>query len=97
MRAYNATRGSSTAQGYDAQWRRESKAFLAAHPNCVDCGALATQVDHERPHRGDPALFWDRTNWRPRCHACHSRKTARRDGRWGRRSSSSASTAGGAA
>lgn len=66
---------------YDTRrWRRESRAFLQAHPLCIDCTAeqrygLATQVDHEVPHRGDATLFWDRSNWRARCAPHHSRKT----------------------
>ena len=53
---------------------------LSEQPLCVDCEAderivAATDVDHELPHRGDLALFWDRDNLRGRCHACHSRKT----------------------
>jgi 5-methylcytosine-specific restriction protein A len=72
----------STQRGYTYRWQRESKRFLAQHPLCVDCEAegqtgLATEVDHEVPHRGDAALFWDRGNWRPRCKPHHSAKTAR--------------------
>ena len=42
----------------------------------------ATVVDHVVPHRGDPELFWDETNWPPACKPCHDAKTAR-EGRWG--------------
>ena len=68
---------------YDRHWQRERAKFLAEHPYCVDCIAegrrfgLASEVDHEIPHRGDRALFWDESNWRPRCKPHHSRKTAR--------------------
>ena len=68
---------------YGRRWQREAKQYLAAHPFCVDCVAtgqalgLAEEVDHIRPHRNNPALFWDRTNWAPRCKAHHSAKTAR--------------------
>lgn len=87
QREYERGRGSAAKRLYDARWRRESRAFLAANPFCVDCEAegrttLAKETDHEIPHRGDPEIFWDRTNWRPRCKTCHSRKTAR-EGRWG--------------
>jgi 5-methylcytosine-specific restriction protein A len=77
-------RGSASARGYNARWRRASKAFLREPENilCIDCKAegkevFATEVDHEIPHRGDQELFWDQTNWRPRCKVHHSRKTAR--------------------
>jgi len=39
----------------------------------------ATVVDHVIPHRGDEALFWDRSNWRPLCKRCHDQKTRRED------------------
>ncbi|MWP40349.1 HNH endonuclease [Rhodobacter sphaeroides] len=64
------------------RWRRARARFLAAHPLCADCAGLglvvaAAEVDHIRPHRGDPGLMWDRANWQPLCRPCHSRKTAR--------------------
>ena len=32
-------------------------------------------IDHIIPHRGDPILFWDRSNWQPLCKDCHDHKT----------------------
>ena len=66
----------------DANWKRASKAWLRAHPLCVDCEGLglvvqASEVDHKEPHRGDRALFWARGNWQSLCKRCHSRKTMR--------------------
>lgn len=66
----------------DPRWKRAARRFLDRNPLCADCGELgvdeaATDVDHIEPHRGDPKLFWDRKNWQPLCHRCHSRKTAR--------------------
>jgi 5-methylcytosine-specific restriction endonuclease McrA len=29
-------------------------------------------VDHIRPHRGDPDLFWDQRNWQRLHRTCHS-------------------------
>ena len=40
---------------------------------------LATDVDHIVPHRGDPVLFWDQSNWQALCHSHHSIKTSTRD------------------
>jgi 5-methylcytosine-specific restriction protein A len=77
-------RGTPAQRGYDAAWFKASKAFLAAHPWCVCCGKPATVVDHIRPHRGDRALFWDRTNWQPMTKPCHDRKTATVDRSAGR-------------
>ena len=74
---------------YDtARWRRERALFLRAHPLCEECrrqGRIqaASQVDHIRPHEGDPGLFWDQANWQSLCVACHSKKTAAEDGGFG--------------
>ena len=82
-------RPSAADRGYDAHWHRESRAFLREHPFCCACEAedvflvQATVVDHHVPHRGDPVLFWDRSNWRPMCASHHSRKTAAGDGGFG--------------
>jgi len=53
---------------------------LRLYPLCVDCHARgvvepSTDADHEIPHRGDAALFWNLENLRGRCRPCHSRKT----------------------
>jgi 5-methylcytosine-specific restriction protein A len=63
---------------YGRPWQRKAKAFLTedAHIWCVQCHALATEVDHRIPHKNDPVLFWDRRNWQPLCKPCHSAKTA---------------------
>jgi len=83
-RERDQARGTAAERGYDARWQARRAAYLAGHRWCVDCGARATEVDHERAHRGDAALFWDEGNWRARCKGCHSRKTALQDGGFGR-------------
>jgi len=78
----DAARPGSAQRGYDGEWRRIRKAYLEEHPYCVRCGAPATDVDHIRPlSRGGTH---DETNLQALCHGCHSRKTARHDGRWGK-------------
>ena len=77
---------STSARGYGRAWQKASKLFLSAHPLCVMCAAegryvKATVVDHIRPHRGDPVLFWDRSNWQSLCKAHHDRKTGLEDSR----------------
>ena len=63
---------------YDKRrWRRASRTFLQHSPMCAMCSAigrtkLAALVDHIKPHRGDPQLFWDRSNWQSLCATCHS-------------------------
>lgn len=51
--------------------------FLNAHPLCVMCAArgqvtVATVVDHKKPHKGDPGLFWDESNWQSLCDNDHN-------------------------
>ena len=80
--------GTSAQRGYGSKWRAARARFLFEHPLCTTClkeGRVteATDVDHVIPHRGDPTLFWDETNWQALCHECHSRKTAREDGAFG--------------
>ena len=75
---------SAYKRGYDARWQKASKAFLQAHPLCVRCMeegryTKATIVDHIKPHRGDPTLFWDEGNWQPLCKWCHDQKTMTED------------------
>lgn len=85
QRHYDELRGSSSARGYGRAWQKARKAYLAAHPLCVQCkrdGLLtaARVVDHIVPHRGDMRLFWDQSNWQALCdgrtgRGCHDRKT----------------------
>src|SRR3989338_1364832 len=78
--AYEQARGSASERGYDARWRKESKAFLAAlgAPLCAcGCGRPADMVDHRIAHKGDMSVFWDRSNWQPMRRGCNSRKAVR--------------------
>ena len=80
--------GSSTERGYGYSWQKRRTAFLRGHPLFEECrkrGRItpATDVDHIRPHKGDPELFWDWDNLQALCHECHSKKTAREDGGFG--------------
>lgn len=73
-------RENASERGYDSKWRSARALFLKKNPLCVKCrekGKLtpATVVDHIIPHRGDPVLFWDRSNWQPLCKDCHDHKT----------------------
>ena len=62
-----------TGRLYDRRrWRRRSRAFLTRNPMCCMCQqvgkvTLAKLVDHIHPHRDDPVLFWDATNWQSLC------------------------------
>lgn len=86
--AYNKSRGSSHARGYDSRWKKARLIFLAENPLCVSCiskgrSTPATDVDHIEPHGGDMTRFWDMNNWQALCKRCHSAKTAREDGAFG--------------
>jgi 5-methylcytosine-specific restriction enzyme A len=74
-------RKSSHRRGYDRTWRRVRDAFLDAHPDCVECGAAATEVDHALALKDGGTHDWD--NLRSVCKRCHSRKTAKVDGAFG--------------
>jgi 5-methylcytosine-specific restriction endonuclease McrA len=81
---FDRTRPTASARGYDATWRRESKAFLAEPANrycACGCGRVADVVDHKVPHRGNQQLFWDRRNWQPMNHHCHNSAKQRHERR----------------
>ena len=83
-------RGTSTERGYSSRWRRARLRFLATNPLCVHCrgmgrSVIASHVDHIRAVSGPmDELFWDVSNWQPLCAGCHSKKTIREDGGFGR-------------
>ena len=71
---HDASRPPARARGYDSAWRKARAAFLQRFPWCAHpgCSERATVVDHVVPHKGDRALFWDRTNWQPLCGHHHN-------------------------
>ena len=82
----DARRPSAPKRGYDREWKRESKAFLALPGNrfcACGCGQLADMVHHNIAHKGDMRLFWDRSNWAPYNSRCNSRECASREGGFG--------------
>lgn len=76
-RRHDARRPNSGQRGYNAEWRRKSREWLAYHPTCTMCGGQASLVDHITPHRGDKALFWDWRNWQSLCAPCHNSRKQR--------------------
>ena len=86
-------RGSGTQRGWSPKWAAFSKAYLADHPLCVspECSALpvwrrpaSTDVDHIDGTGRNGLRAYDDDNLMALCHPCHSRKTAREDGGFGR-------------
>ena len=66
QRQVDASRGGSTERGYGYRWQKYRERFLRENPLCAICEredrpALATVVDHIKPHHGDQGLFWTQT------------------------------------
>ena len=89
----DARRPSGYARGWTVEWAAFSRDYLRRHPlcECDDCAALpqwrrpaATDVDHTGGHSRTCAHAFDERNVQALSHACHSRKTAREDGSFGR-------------
>lgn len=88
--AYDRARAHDPARKlyHTARWLALRKIMLATHPLCAECRrqgrvTVATEIDHIKPHKGDLFGFFEIQNLQPLCKPCHSRKTAREDGRWG--------------
>lgn len=86
-RESEARRPSASARGYDRNWSKASKAFLAipGHERCAcGCGRPADMVDHIRAPKGNRALFWERSNWQPFARVCNTRKAIATEGGFGK-------------
>lgn len=84
--SWRTERMTSTRRGYGYKWQKAREQFLQEHPLCVMCQAegrvtVATVVDHIVLHRGDPSLFWRRSNWQSLCATHHSRDKQRDEAR----------------
>lgn len=85
-------RGSSTQRGYGYKWQCYSRDRLRRFPLCVDPDkrhpglvVLAEHTDHiEAVHGPEDPRFWDSANHQSLCQPCHSAKTVRDDGGFGR-------------
>jgi len=77
----NQRRNPANKKKYRGDWPEIRAEHLRLYPYCVNCGAIATQVDHILPlSRGGTH---DHYNLNSMCHSCHSRKTATQDGGFG--------------
>ena len=66
-------------------WYNLRTLTLARDPICKRCNRSPSAIaDHIIPHKGVWELFSDLLNLQGLCSACHSLKTAREDGGWGR-------------
>jgi len=78
----NDKRKSAARRGYGSKWKIAREIYLANHPSCINAGKPgctndATCIDHVVDHKGNASRFWNRNNWQPMCHHCHSVKTAK--------------------
>ncbi|MEW5952645.1 MAG: HNH endonuclease [Bacillota bacterium] len=87
---YDKQRGTAAQRGYGGRWQRYRLQYLKEHPLCVICFKAnkltpSRHVDHIIAVSGpnDP-LFWDGDNHQALCANCHSRKTVKEDGGFGR-------------
>lgn len=86
-RQLSRQRLSPAKRGYDRAWQKTRLIVLAEEPFCRECAKqkrieAATDVDHIIPlARGGTH---DRSNLQPLCAVCHSRKTVKEDGGFGR-------------
>jgi len=84
-KASDDRRGSASSRGYGSRWRRVRLVQLAKEPLCRMCADLGTttaarEVDHID---GDPRNN-NRRNLRSLCKSCHSARTGRDQGAFGR-------------
>ena len=75
---YNRRRSESDALYGTQRWKKLSIVFKKRHPCCVECEinglVRPTQiVDHIKPAKTHPELFWEWSNLRALCHDCHNR------------------------
>ena len=76
-------RDKTAVRGYSGKWLRLRRMVINRDPLCVICQkSAATDVDHIVPlNQGGTNKL---SNLQGLCHSCHSRKTARDDGGFGR-------------
>ncbi|MBB4067171.1 HNH endonuclease signature motif containing protein [Gellertiella hungarica] len=78
---HDRKRPSARERGYNRAWDIARREFLLRRPNCQfpGCDNPSSVVDHITPHKGDPRLFWDRTNWQALCARCHNSRKQKQE------------------
>lgn len=76
------TRKNAAERGYDWQWQKFRRSYLAQNPLCVDCDSegrvgAATDVHHIQKLRDKPELKYEEGNLMPLCKMHHDKRTAR--------------------
>ena len=77
-RQYNTSRDVSDQRYKQEKWRRLSIYYRKLHPLCVQCEkegrvTASQMVDHIKPTKTHPELFFEWSNLRALCHPCHNR------------------------
>jgi len=75
---YNAVRDISDSRYKQEKWRRLSIYYRKLHPLCAQCEAegrvkASQMVDHIKPSKTHPELFFEWNNLRALCNPCHNR------------------------
>jgi 5-methylcytosine-specific restriction protein A len=84
QREYDSDRGTAAQRGYDARWRKMRLMVLRQEPLCRECMKAGRVTPATEIHHIDGnAKNMSRENLEPLCKACHSKKTAREQHRWG--------------
>ncbi|MDO6804080.1 HNH endonuclease, partial [Wenyingzhuangia sp. 1_MG-2023] len=78
QKKHNARRADSDQMYKTSRWKKLSVAYRRQHPLCCDCESRGTirpadLVDHIKPAKKFPELFWDWRNLRALCQECHNR------------------------
>ena len=68
--------------GPGGKWKALRERILRNQPFCI-CGKRSVEVDHIQARRNGGTDH--ESNLRAMCHSCHSQKTARSDGAFGRK------------
>lgn len=74
--AADRQRGTAADRGYGRQWLPVRRRVLALMPYCVECGKIATVVDHIDGLGPLGPRGYDLANLRAMCATCHGRRTA---------------------
>ncbi|MGV1817769.1 endonuclease [Agrobacterium sp. CG160-95] len=70
---FDKKRPAARDRGYDSEWRKQARAFLAIPGNDLcECGAPSVLVRHVISIRKRPDLRMNTTNWRPGCQRCNA-------------------------
>ena len=76
---YDSKRENARERGYDWEWQKFRKRFLAGHPTCAICGAPSQVVDHKiatarQMMDADGRFSYLETDYQALCYRCNNLK-----------------------